>query len=180
MLKKKLNIRSVISLNCFTTQQLKKNLKKDIFKLKNEFWKYNLNNQKKWFKENIKKKDLHNCLFSNNKLIGYTCLRRKVLSLSKTEKNYLLFDTLIINKKFKNKKLGTKLMSFNNKMIKKTKLPSFLITRKKIINFYKKNRWKLINKNFFFLQHKMTEKKFLMGINFNNNFFNKEKLIVFL
>ena len=87
MLKKKLNIRSVISLNCFTTQQLKKNLKKDIFKLKNEFWKYNLNNQKKWFKENIKKKDLHNCLFSNNKLIGYTCLRRKVLSLSKTEKN---------------------------------------------------------------------------------------------
>ena len=46
-----------------------------ICKLKDTFWRYGSQNQKKWFKKKIFKNDIHNMLVKGNDLIGYTCLR---------------------------------------------------------------------------------------------------------
>ena len=105
--------------------------KRKILFLKNEFWKKGINSQKEWFKKNIKSFDIHNLLFLNNKLIGYTCLRYRSKLIKKNFSKYLLFDTLIISKIYRKKGIGSILMGFNNTIIEKYNLPSFLVCEKK-------------------------------------------------
>ena len=49
---------------------------KDICSLKETHWKFGLNSQFNYFKKNVRLNDLHNCCFFNNKLIGYTLLKK--------------------------------------------------------------------------------------------------------
>ena len=46
-------------------------------------------------------------------------------------------------------KLSNLLMNFNNTIIKQSGFSSFLICEDKLINFYKKNNWKILNKKLF-------------------------------
>ena len=65
----------------------KKNFNKDELKgicnLKNSFWKYGVESQIKWFRENVKNKDINVLLKKDNKIIGYVLLRHRSLKLSK-------------------------------------------------------------------------------------------------
>ena len=74
-----------------------------ICKLKDSHCKYGLESQLSWYSKNVKPDDLHNMLFINNGLIVYTLLRKRTIKLFKNNKillkKYLLFDTLIIDKK---------------------------------------------------------------------------------
>ena len=84
------------------TKELRNIEIKKILILKNSFWKFGIKSQKKWFKENVKKRDVHNFLFLNSKLIGYTLLRlRKIKNLKNF---YFLLDTMIIKKELRKKK----------------------------------------------------------------------------
>ena len=151
-----------------------KNLQiKNICDLKDKQWKHGKKNQFKWFKKNIKSKDIHNMVYINSKLIGYTALRNKIFKFknSKIKKKYLLFDTLIIRKKYRGKKISKILMDFNNSVIKKSKNFSLLICNNKLISFYKKNGWSHIkkknikiidrksNKNIMIFNKKLSSKK---------------------
>ena len=64
-----------MNIKILKTQYLDFNLKKKIFHLKKQFWRFSLISQKKWFKKNIFKNDLHILLENKKKLIGYNCLR---------------------------------------------------------------------------------------------------------
>ena len=103
--------------------------KKNILKLKNEFWKKGIKSQKEWFKRNIKTFDIHNLLYLRSKLIGYNCLRYRSKIIKKNFSKYLLFDTLIISKINRKKGLGSILMEFNNMIILNNNLPSFLFQK---------------------------------------------------
>ncbi len=132
--------------------------------LKDTHWKFGLKLQLEWFKKNIKSFDIHNMLSVNKKLIGYTLLRKRKMKI-KSIRYYLLFDTLIIKKNFRNKKLSKLLMNFNNQIIKKNKKISFLMCSNKLIKFYKKNNWvKLSKNNFKVVDHKFNTN----GMIFNN------------
>ena len=137
----------MIKLECKATKKLSKKNILDICLLKKEKWKYSTNSQIDWFKVNIKKNDLHNLLFYNEKLIGYNVLKKRKIYINKIKKNYFLLDTLIINKKFKKKKLSHLLMKLNNTIIKQYNLPSFLMCKNNLIFFYKKFLWKRIDKS---------------------------------
>ena len=64
---------------------------KEICNLKNSFWKYGIKSQIKWFRENVKNKDINVLLKKDHKIIGYALLRHRSLQLlkkkSKSEKN---------------------------------------------------------------------------------------------
>ncbi len=159
----------MITLNSFNLKQLKKKDILSICKLKNEQWKYGLKSNLSWFKKNIKKNDIHNLLFLNKKLIGYTLLRKRKAVIKKENKikriNYLYFDTLIIKKKFRKNLYSKILMKFNSKKIISKRLHSFLICSKKLVNYYIKFNWTHLKKNEFkLMDHK--SKKF--GMVFNN------------
>lgn len=145
------------------TKNLNFKQKKNIYLLKNEEWKFSQKSQKIWFKKNIKSNDLHNMLILNKKLIGYNCLRYK---LNKNKK-YLLFDTFIIKKNFRKRKFSKLLMKFNIQLFKILNLEVYLICRKILLNYYKKNNWFIVKpsnviKGNKFITSKLNKKIFLM------------------
>ena len=164
-----------------SSKKLSKSELKNICFLKDEEWKHGIKSQQSWFKKNVKTKDLHNCFYIKKKLIGYTLLRKRTLKISIKEKEYLLFDSLVISKKFRKRRFSSIMMMFNNNVIIKSKKPSFLICSKRLINFYKKFSWKkLSNYKFKVLDHPFNTNGMLFdysnkyakikGINF---YFNK-------
>ena len=135
------------SLVSLKTSKLNKNKIIQISNLKDSQWRFGINSQIEWFKKNIKKNDIHNLLYFKSKLIGYTLLRRRSFNNNnKLKKRYLLFDTLVIHKDYRNKKLSNLLMIFNNIIIRETRLFSFLICKNDLVDFYKKYDWIKLNK----------------------------------
>jgi hypothetical protein len=150
-----LTLKSVKSIN------LNKEILREILLLKQSHYKYNFNSQLEHFKKNYKKDDLHNLLFFNDKLIGYTGLRKIIIKLNSKNKKILLFDALLLNKKLRKKSFSPILMSFNSFIIIKNKMPSFLKCNKDLINFYKKFGWKKIsNKKTILVQDKKEQMYF--------------------
>ena len=77
----------MIHLNSLSLRQLKKKNILSICKLKNDYWKYGLRSNLNWFKKNIKTNDIHNLLFIDKKLIGYTLLRKRKAIIKNKKKN---------------------------------------------------------------------------------------------
>lgn len=101
------------------TRNLNKTLIKQICYLKNSYWKWDLKKQINWFNQNVKKKDIHNILYINKLLVGYTLLRLRKVLINKKKFNYYYLDLMIIRKRFRRKKYGTIFMQYNNDIIKK-------------------------------------------------------------
>lgn len=149
-----------------SSKNLKRKQVQDICKLKDQEWKFGIKAQVKWYKQNIKKFDIHNLLYINSKLIGYTLLRKRLYKILNTRKlmSYYLFDTLIIDEKYRRKNLSSLIMNFNNSVIKQSGLLSFLVCKKQFLSFYKKYRWKNLDREKFVL---LDNKNFLNGMIFN-------------
>lgn len=166
-------------LKSITTSVLSNNEIKQICLLKDRHWKFGIKSQLKYFKNDIKKFDLHNLFYIKSKLVGYTLLRKRTCKIENFKKNihYLLFDTLVIDKKYRGMKLSDLLMSFNNTIIKQSGFSSFLICSNELVGFYKKNNWtKLNTKSFSVVDHSFSSngmvfnkkedfKKFIFYIN---------------
>tara|TARA_B110000971_G_scaffold210320_1_gene237402 strand:- start:93 stop:617 length:525 start_codon:yes stop_codon:yes gene_type:complete len=153
-------------LKSILTKKLKKSAVLSICKLKNTHWKYGIKSQLKWFNECIEDNDIHNLAYIKKKLVGYVLLRNRNFLLKKKKFNYLYFDTLIVSKRYRKKKIAYKLAGLTAKVIKKSKLHSMLICEKKTEIFYKKNKWeKMTKKNFKILDHNFSKKLLMMSFN---------------
>lgn len=162
-----------ISLSSIVTKKLSKQEIKKICSLKNKVWRFGIKSQLKWFKDNVKKNDYHNLFYVKSKLIGYTLLRKRTCLIGNLNKKvkYILFDTMVIDKNYRKKKLSNLLMSFNNKVIKKLGLFSFLVCKDELVNFYLKNKWKILDKEKFFIADKLHS---LNGMIYNKLHFKKK------
>jgi len=129
------------------TKYLKRKQILSICKLKNSFWRWTIPKQLEWYKKYAKNSDINNMLIIDNKLAGYTLLRKRVAFVKNKPLIYYYFDTIILSKKIRNKGFGKTLIKFNNKILDKLKKHSFLICSKKTIPFYLKNGWKILSKN---------------------------------
>lgn len=154
-----------------------KKLIKQTSNLKKLHWNYSIEELNKWFQKNIKKKDINNMMYYSNKLIGYTCLRLCSYKI-KNKNNIYYFDTLVIDSSYRKKKFGGILMNFNNYIIKKNNLPSFLICEKSTVQFYKKYGWKNKIKKYSIINHNSQKKK-IMHFNFDNKHKAFDKQIIF-
>ena len=160
-------LKSIVS-NKLTNKEIK-----EICLLKDHQWKFGIKLQAKWFKNNIKSHDIHNLLYIKSKLIGYTLLCRRTCKIKNLKKKtkYLLFDTLVIDRKYRSMKLSNLLMSFNNTKIKQLGFFSFLICKKELVHFYKKYGWvKLSKKNINVVDHLFST----FGMIFNEKNFDKK------
>ena len=172
-----------ITLISLKTQNLKKKQILSICKLKNSFWKWTIQKQIEWFKKTAKKTDINNMLTVNNRLAGYTLLRKRNAYVNNKFFTYYYFDSFVLHKEFRNKGLGKKLILFNNKVLNKLKKHSFLTCTKKTIPFYLKYNWKILPKNRFqIMDHKSTwfkRKKNINGMTYNLNKKVKKKIFYY-
>ena len=141
------------------TTKLNKEIITSICQIKDEYWSFGLKSQLKYFKKNIKSFDIHNLMYKNSELVGYTVFRVRKIFLKKKLKKYLLLDSIIIKKKFRKKNLEKLLMEYNNKMIKSKKMISILFCKTIKERFFKKYSWKSLKKNNYnVLDHELPEK----------------------
>ena len=159
------------------TKQLKKKEIHNICKLKNSHWNYSFKSNLAWFKKNIKSYDIHNLVYYNSKLIGYTLLRIRTFYSGNIKKKYLNFDTLIVEKKHRNKGVSHFLMKLNDQVIKENNKISFLICSNNLIRFYKKFGWRIMPKKIFSIVDHSFDSN---GMYFNSKVLNKNKYIFFL
>lgn len=75
------------------TKELSKNEINKIIFLKKRYWKYSHNSHFKWFKNNIKKNDLHFFLIENTVKM-YCCLRLRFYNSRKQKIPFYYLDTL--------------------------------------------------------------------------------------
>lgn len=136
----------LVILRSIKTKLISKNLIIQICRLKDTHWKKGISSQLKFYKKNCRPNDINNLMYYKKKLIGYTLLRKRNYLSDNYKINCIYFHTLIIDKKFRNSGFSYFLMNFNNFIIKKYKLPCFLVCEKKLIKFYKKFGWKIRNK----------------------------------
>ena len=160
-----------INLISLKTKNLKKKQILSICKLKNSFWRWTIPNQLEWYKKNVKKTDINNMLMLDNKLVGYTLLRKKIAYVKNKPLIYYYFDTFILSRKTRHKGFGKTFIQFNNEILNKLKKHSFLTCTKKTISFYLKNDWKILPKNKFkIMDHKHTwfnKKTSVNGMTYN-------------
>tara|TARA_B100000965_G_scaffold236574_1_gene198242 strand:- start:849 stop:1373 length:525 start_codon:yes stop_codon:yes gene_type:complete len=152
------------------TKKLNKNLLDSIISLKKSHWNFSYTSQYSWFKKNSFKNDIHFLFFLKKELIGYVHLgKRTFFTINKNDikkkSKYILFRNLIISKQYRFTGIGSKIMLSVNNYLKKNKKISFLICKKKIINFYKKNGWLIIKKKSFRI---MDHKHNMHGMVFKN------------
>tara|TARA_B100000787_G_scaffold169201_1_gene159726 strand:- start:2526 stop:3674 length:1149 start_codon:yes stop_codon:yes gene_type:complete len=141
--RKKVNYKNDFKLISIQSKKLTKKIIIDISKLKMQEWNFSLKSHIKYFNDTLKENEINNMIYLNDKLIGYTLHRKKKLYKSNS---YVLIDTVIINKNYRKKNLGTILMNFNNNEIIKSKLPAYLQCKTEHIKFYKNFSWKEVDK----------------------------------
>jgi len=170
----------VITFKSQNTKKLSKETIIDICKIKDEHWSFGLKSQLKYFKKNIKSFDIHNLMYKNNELVGYTVFRIRKIFLRGEYKKYLLLDSIIIKKNYRKKNYGRLLMRYNNKFIRNKKMLSILFSTKNRSNFFRKYLWKMLyRKNCILLDHKLSEK--IMYFNkFAIKFDKKDLLKIFV
>ena len=81
-------------------------------------------------------------------------LRKRKLIIGKNKKNFLYFDTHIVDNKYRklnidNQKISTYLMTLAKKYIFKKKSLAFLLCQKKLFRYYKQNGWNQISRDKF-------------------------------
>ena len=124
-----------ITLISIKTKNLKKKQILSICKLKNLYWRWTIRKQLEWHKKTSKKTDINNMLIINNRLAGYTLLRKRNAYKNNKSFIYYYFDSFVLHKKFRNKGFGKTIILFNNKILNKLKKHSFLICTKKNNSF---------------------------------------------
>ena len=132
------------------TKQLSNIIIKKICSLKNQEWSYGLNSNLKWFRNNVYEDDINFLFFYGSKLVAYNCLRKRNFYDANRvikKKKIFIFDSLIIEKSFREKGIAKKMLLFNNYYLKRYKLPSFLLCKNNMKYFYKKLGWQELNIN---------------------------------
>ena len=157
-----------INSNYITHKSINEKLLKKIIVLKKQQWKYSYKSHKEWIKDNLKPVDVHIVLFIKKKLIGYTMLRKRKLIIGKNKKNFLYFDTHIVDNKYRklnidNQKISTYLMTLAKKYIFKKKSLAFLLCQKKLFRYYKQNGWNQISRDKFQINGKKKLFGFVLG-----------------
>ena len=124
--------------------QINDNDKEKVLKLKNSHYKHSMSLQREWYAKNLNTRDLQNLLFYKKELVGYNCLRFIKYNTSQL----ILFDTLVIKKKYRRKSLSTLILEKSNLIIKKKNKIGILFCLKEMIPFYEKNKWKKLKKKY--------------------------------
>ena len=165
----------------FRTKNLSPFTKKKILNLKKIHYKFSLNSQKKWFKENVNDNDIHIVLMVDKNVIGYNLLHENKCLIEYKKKKVLntifIFDTLIINKNFRNKGFSKIIMKKSNGIISAKKKLSILVCYKNLTKFYKKFHWRILTKKKLIYNH-LNKNKFSMFYGKNLNITKIKKITI--
>ncbi len=139
----------VDGMNCLKVT-FKKNLKlteediDSLIYLKQQFWKYDYHEQKKWLHENIREDDYHIFINNEKQLLAYLNAVRVDVMINHKEYNMLGVGNVCVDKNMAHIGLGSLLLSVMNLQLKYLHMQGILLCKRNLIDFYKESNWKLI------------------------------------
>ena len=116
----------------------------EIVNIKSISWPYSYNSQIDWISKNLKENDIHALMYNENSLVAY-------LNLIDIE---IEIDGITISgfgignvcAKEKGKGWGTEIITQTNNILVQSKKIGILFCKNSLVNFYSKNKWKLIER----------------------------------
>mgnify|MGYP000150308679 FL=1 len=159
----------MFSIKSFRHDQITSTIIDEIIKVKSVAWNFDYAAQKDWIKNNLKDTDIHLLLFQKEKVIAYLNLIELDIKVDVLDyKAYGIGNVCALEK---GRGWGKELIVQTNKyLIKKDKV-GLLFCREKLIKFYHKNDWVIVNNNQLTLLKKDIE-IFTMMFNLPNKFIN--------
>jgi len=143
----------------------------EIIQIKSIAWPYNYEKQLKWIHGNLKSTDIHVLLYREESLVGYLNLIEIEFKIDGNLKNG--FGIGNVCAKEKGKGWGKELISETNSYLIQTNKIGLLFCKDLLVNFYKINNWRKIEKEKITL---LFNNKFIQTLIFNwdNGFQNLE------
>jgi predicted GNAT family N-acyltransferase len=118
----------------------------EIISLKQESWSYDIKSHKKWLEENITDADIHFCCFDENEyLYSYANLVQRTIQVGNQAIAVLGIGNVCVRGKMKGSGFGMELMENINKFLAKSNQVGALFCKERLVNFYLKSNWIVVN-----------------------------------
>lgn len=108
----------------------------DIALIKSQHWKYPLESQIKWFKENLIESDIHLLMLNGDRLIGYLTITDVELTVDNERINACGLGSVCIDKDFLHKGYATKLVKEASSYISEKEKIGCLLCKENLIRLY--------------------------------------------
>lgn len=129
-----------------------------VIKLKQQYWKYSYDSQVEWLDNNLSEDDMHVCLLFNTKLVAYlNAVNLDIIADGRIE-NASGVGNVCVDEAHLSKGWGHVLISFYNCILKENNQKGILLCQDKLVGFYRKCNWLLIDKR---VSVTISEKRFL-------------------
>jgi len=116
-----------------------------IVALKEQYWTYSLESQKKWITEHFSPNDTHILAYENSNLVSYASLTRQECFIDVNKIHFLGLGNVCVDCKFRGHGYGLKIVKQANYLILKHKEAGLLLCHKPLISFYQKSGWHQIH-----------------------------------
>lgn len=136
-----------------------------IISIKKKHWNYTSKEHENWISDNIFNDDIHVMMLENEILVGYMNLVNVEVIINNQKKTFLGIGNVC--SLIQGKGYGKKLILGVQKFIIKNNFKGILFCKDKLVDFYKKYDWSLIDLNV--VKSENLEKINIMVFNFKNN-----------
>lgn len=114
----------------------------EICKIKNQYWVYSIEEQKKWLNNNISKDDFHVLLYEDtNKLVGYLSLVLINVKFEDHVEEMYGVGSVCVDENNRGEKLGYLLMKLVDFFLYKKNKKGILLCKNSLVEFYEKCNW---------------------------------------
>lgn len=117
---------------------------KSIIELKNQHWKHDEGEHRRWMEENILPDDFH-LFMREDALLGYLNLVHVDVTIDQEKCRMLGIGNVCVNQENEHMGMGGILMAAANAFIKKQQLCGILLCRNSLVKFYSKSNWEILN-----------------------------------
>ena len=126
------------------TSELSSDDVSNIFRIKDQHWKYGIKSQENWFNNNIDSKDIHLLIYRGNELLAYSNLVNIKVTIDGCSLNAFGLGNVCVSIEHSKCGLGSILVSFANLFLKSRESLGLLLCKNSLISFYEFNKWRVL------------------------------------
>lgn len=138
--------------------------KNEIIKLKNQHWKYTLEEHRKWLSKNLMPEDMHLLIWEGGgeKLLAYLNIVHTDVFIDQDKIKMLGIGNVCVSKGNMHLGLGAILMAVLNAYLSSAGLDGILLCKDKLINFYEKAGWMLLKADITVVHNSIVDHKVMI------------------
>ncbi len=119
----------------------------EIISLKNQYWVYPYESQKRWINENLNKDDIHLLMKIDENPIAYLSICRVEITIDGNKSDMLGIGSVCVDSKHAKKGLGKAIVLKANEIIREQNAMGVLLCHDALVAFYRLCGWNLVNYN---------------------------------